>query len=192
MFKKNLSLGMAAAAVILLGVSVSACANKNSNADTEAQEQQPIEAATVEEEIPDFPAAQNAAEIAAVLDLLTPEEGLTRDSVVKETPSGLKFRIVKAGTGRRPGGSDIVTVNYEGKLTDGTKFDSSYDRGDPASFPLNRVIQGWTEGLQLMKEGGIYEFYIPSNLAYGEQGAPGAIPPNSDIVFKVELLKVGQ
>ncbi len=114
------------------------------------------------------------------------------DSTYAVTASGLKYMVLKEGNGKCPGPEDEVTVHYVGKLTDGTVFDSSVDRGDPATFPLNRVIPGWTEGLQLMKEGGKTVFYIPSNLAYGKQGAPGAIPPDADLIFQVELIKVGK
>jgi len=108
---------------------------------------------------------------------------------VKETASGLQYKVVKAGTGKSPKATDVVEVDYEGKLIDGTVFDSSYERGEPVEFPLNQVIAGWTEGLQLMKEGGKYEFYIPSDIAYGEAGNAG-IDPNSTLIFTVELLKV--
>ncbi len=107
------------------------------------------------------------------------------------TESGLRYKTVKEGTGASPKATDVVSVHYAGKLVDGTPFDSSFDRGEPAEFPLNRVIPGWTEGLQLMKEGGTTIFYIPSNLAYGEQGTPGGpIPPNAPLIFEVQLLKV--
>ncbi len=108
-----------------------------------------------------------------------------------ETPSGLKYAIIREGNGASPAATDVVTVNYAGRLTDmdGTEFDSSYNRGEPTSFPLNRVIAGWTEGLQLMKPGAIYEFYIPSDLAYGERGG-GPIPPNAPLLFKVELISI--
>lgn len=108
---------------------------------------------------------------------------------VKETASGLQYKVLTAGTGKSPKATDVVEVNYEGKLIDGTVFDSSYERGEPIEFPLNQVIAGWTEGLQLMKEGGKYEFYIPSDIAYGEAGNSG-IEPNSTLIFTVELLKV--
>ena len=108
---------------------------------------------------------------------------------VKQTESGLQYKVIKAGTGKSPKATDVVEVNYEGKLLDGTVFDSSYERGEPIEFPVNQVIAGWTEGLQLMKEGGKYEFYIPSDIAYGEAGNAG-IEPNSTLIFTVELLKV--
>ncbi|AMN50699.1 MULTISPECIES: FKBP-type peptidyl-prolyl cis-trans isomerase [unclassified Psychrobacter] len=108
---------------------------------------------------------------------------------VKKTASGLQYKVLTAGTGKSPKATDVVEVNYEGKLIDGTVFDSSYERGEPIEFPLNQVIAGWTEGLQLMKEGGKYEFYIPSDIAYGEAGNSG-IEPNSTLIFTVELLKV--
>lgn len=106
---------------------------------------------------------------------------------VKTTASGLQYKVITEGTGKSPKATDSVVVHYEGKLIDGKVFDSSYERGDPIEFPLNQVIAGWTEGLQLMKEGGTYELYIPSDLAYGEQGNPG-IEPNSTLIFKIELL----
>ncbi|WP_367105373.1 FKBP-type peptidyl-prolyl cis-trans isomerase [uncultured Psychrobacter sp.] len=108
---------------------------------------------------------------------------------VQVTDSGLQYKVLTAGTGASPKATDVVVVNYEGKLIDGTVFDSSYERGEPIEFPLNQVIAGWTEGLQLMKEGGKYEFYIPSDLAYGEAGNQG-IDPNSTLIFTVELLEV--
>ena len=108
---------------------------------------------------------------------------------VKQTDSGLQYKVLKEGTGKSPKATDVVEVNYEGKLIDGTVFDSSYERGEPIEFPLNQVIAGWTEGLQLMKEGGKYEFYIPADIAYGEAGNAG-IEPNSTLIFTVELLKV--
>lgn len=111
---------------------------------------------------------------------------------LETTPSGLQYEILKDGDGAQPESTDEVTVHYTGKLTDGTVFDSSVERGEPASFPLDRVIAGWTEGLQLMKEGAKYRFYIPYDLAYGEEGRPGSIPPYSTLVFDVELLSVNK
>lgn len=113
-----------------------------------------------------------------------------KNEKVQETPSGLQYVVEKEGTGAQPGAEDEVTVHYTGKLLDGTVFDSSVNRGEPATFPLNRVIKGWTEGVQLMKEGAKYTFFIPSDLAYGAQGVPNAIPPHSTLIFEVELIKV--
>ena len=112
------------------------------------------------------------------------------DSTYVRTPSGLKYMIEKEGTGAMPGATDQVTVHYTGRLLDGSVFDSSVMRGEPATFPLNGVIAGWTEGLQLMKEGSKYVFYIPSDLAYGARGAGNDIPPYADLIFEVELIKV--
>lgn len=106
------------------------------------------------------------------------------------TPSGLQYEILKEGNGRNPKATDSVRCHYHGTLIDGTVFDSSYQRGEPAAFGLNQVIAGWTEGVQLMKEGAKYRFYIPYNLAYGERGAGGAIPPYSALIFDVELLEI--
>ncbi len=108
---------------------------------------------------------------------------------VKTTASGLQYKVIKEGTGKKPKATDRVTVHYVGKLIDGTTFDSSVDRGEPATFGLSQVIKGWTEGVQLMKEGAKYKFFIPTELAYGENSPP-AIPGNSALVFDVELIKV--
>lgn len=109
---------------------------------------------------------------------------------VIETASGLQYKVIQEGTGKSPKLNDIVKCNYTGKLLDGTIFDSSYNRGQPAEFSLNGVIPGWKEGLQLMKEGGKYELYVPSNLAYGARGAGQKIGPNSTLIFDIELLAV--
>jgi FKBP-type peptidyl-prolyl cis-trans isomerase len=109
---------------------------------------------------------------------------------VKTTPSGLQYKVLTEGTGKKPKGTETVTVHYRGTLIDGTEFDSSYKRGESISFALNRVIAGWTEGLQLMPTGSKYEFYIPYNLAYGERGAGSVIPPYATLIFEVELLGV--
>jgi len=112
-----------------------------------------------------------------------------KNSEVKMTGSGLQYKVLKEGTGKNPSATDNVEVHYRGTLIDGTEFDSSYKRNKTITFPLNGVIKGWTEGLQLMKEGAKYKFYIPSELAYGSSGTPG-IPPDSVLIFEVELIKV--
>ncbi|MFM8330174.1 MAG: FKBP-type peptidyl-prolyl cis-trans isomerase [Candidatus Methylumidiphilus sp.] len=114
-------------------------------------------------------------------------ENAKKEGVVK-TASGLQYQVLQAGAGRQPAATDSVTVNYKGSLISGQEFDS----GQGISFPLNGVIPGWTEGLQLMKEGGKYRFFIPSGLAYGESGAGRLIPPNAALVFEVDLLKVNR
>jgi FKBP-type peptidyl-prolyl cis-trans isomerase FkpA len=106
------------------------------------------------------------------------------------TDSGLQYEVISAGTGPKPQSSDTVSVHYEGTLLDGTVFDSSYTRGEPAEFPLDAVIPGWTEGIQLMEVGSTYRLFIPSDLAYGDQGAGNVIPPNATLIFKVELLEI--
>lgn len=127
--------------------------------------------------------AENAKKGAAFL----AENG--KKAGIKTTASGLQYEVIKEGTGVNPKDTDQVQVHYEGKMLDGTVFDSSIARNEPATFPLNQVIPGWTEGVQLMKEGSKYRFFIPSALAYGEMGAQ-TIPPNSVLIFEVELLKV--
>ena len=109
---------------------------------------------------------------------------------VKTLPSGLQYKVIKAGDGATPTATSTVKTHYHGTLLDGTVFDSSYQRNQPAEFPVNGVIKGWTEALQLMKVGDVWELYIPSNLAYGARGSRGAIGPNATLVFKIELLEV--
>ncbi len=109
---------------------------------------------------------------------------------VKTLPSGLQYKVITEGKGKSPKATDTVTVNYRGTLIDGTEFDSSYKRGEPATFQVNGVIKGWTEALQLMKEGSKWQLFIPSNLAYGERGAGGVIGPNATLIFEVELLSI--
>ncbi|MDE6237001.1 MAG: FKBP-type peptidyl-prolyl cis-trans isomerase [Muribaculaceae bacterium] len=117
------------------------------------------------------------------------KNSVASDSVVT-TSTGLRYMVVKEGEGKAPGATDIVKVHYIGTLPNGEVFDSSVERGEPISFPLNQVISGWTEGLQLMKEGGKTVFYIPSNLAYGPRAVSDQIGPNQDLVFEVELIQV--
>lgn len=117
------------------------------------------------------------------------EENARRPEVT-QTKSGLQYEVLSEGSGRSPKATDTVRCHYEGRLLDGSVFDSSYQRGEPADFVLNQVIAGWTEGVQLMKEGAKYRFFIPYLLAYGERGAGSSIPPYSTLVFDVELIKV--
>lgn len=117
------------------------------------------------------------------------EENARRPEVT-QTKSGLQYEVLSEGSGRSPKATDTVRCHYEGRLLDGSVFDSSYQRGEPADFGLNQVIAGWTEGVQLMKEGAKYRFFIPYLLAYGERGAGSSIPPYSTLVFDVELIKV--
>jgi FKBP-type peptidyl-prolyl cis-trans isomerase FklB len=116
-------------------------------------------------------------------------ENKKKDGVVT-LASGLQYKILQEGTGKSPKPTDTVSVNYRGTLIDGTEFDSSYKRGQPATFPVKGVIPGWTEALQLMKEGAKWQLFIPPNLAYGERGAGGVIGPNATLIFEVELLSI--
>ncbi|MGH8094455.1 MAG: FKBP-type peptidyl-prolyl cis-trans isomerase [Chthoniobacterales bacterium] len=127
---------------------------------------------------------KNAAEGKKFLEENKKKEG------VKTTASGLEYKVLKEGTGATPKANDTVKVNYRGTTIDGKEFDSSYKRGQPATFPVNRVIKGWTEGLQLMKAGSKYQFFVPADLAYGERGAGSDIGPESTLIFDVELLDV--
>jgi FKBP-type peptidyl-prolyl cis-trans isomerase FklB len=109
---------------------------------------------------------------------------------VKTLPSGLQYKVVKAGSGKKPKVNDTVTVHYRGTLMDGTEFDSSFRRGQPANFPVSGVIRGWTEALQLMEEGAKWQLFVPPSLAYGERGAGGLIGPNATLIFDVELISI--
>ncbi len=121
-------------------------------------------------------------------------EKFLQDNATKEgvnvTASGLQYQILTPGTGKSPKATDTVLVHYRGTLINGNEFDSSYKRNEPIEFPLNRVIAGWTEGVQLMSEGAKFKFFIPSKLAYGSRGAGRDIGPNEALIFEVELLKV--
>ncbi len=117
-------------------------------------------------------------------------EGNAEREGVVVTDSGLQYEVITEGTGAQPTAADTVTVHYRGTFVDGSEFDSSYSRGEPISFPLNGVISGWTEGLQLMKVGSKYRLYIPYDLAYGPRGRPGSIPPYSALIFDVELIDI--
>ena len=118
------------------------------------------------------------------------KENASKDGV-KTTASGLQYKTLTEGTGKSPKATDTVKVHYRGTLLDGKEFDSSYKRGEPIEFPLNRVIPGWTEGVQLAKEGGKIQLFIPSNLAYGTSGTPGGpIGPNETLIFEIELIQV--
>jgi FKBP-type peptidyl-prolyl cis-trans isomerase len=117
------------------------------------------------------------------------KENMEKEGITT-TDSGLQYEVLSKGEGKKPKSTDTVKVHYKGTLLDGTEFDSSYSRGEPTSFPLNGVIPGWTEGLQLMPVGSKYKFFIPSNLAYGPRGAGPKIGPNATLVFEVELLEI--
>ncbi|QDU91711.1 Peptidyl-prolyl cis-trans isomerase Mip precursor [Pirellulimonas nuda] len=130
-------------------------------------------------------AGSNEKEGAAFLAAFAKQEG------VQTTPSGLMYRVIKPGTGASPTASSVVECHYEGKLIDGTVFDSSFERGEPAQFPVGRVIPGWTEALQKMKAGAEWEVVLPSKIAYGAEGTPGGpIGPNQVLIFRIELLRV--
>ncbi|WP_394228810.1 FKBP-type peptidyl-prolyl cis-trans isomerase [Pseudoalteromonas spongiae] len=135
-------------------------------------------------------AAQAKAEEVKAQGVAFLAENGKKDGVVT-TDSGLQYQVLSEGEGKKPLATDTVEVHYKGTLIDGTEFDSSYSHGEPITFPLNRVIKGWTEGVQLMAEGSKYKFFIPSELAYGERDL-GKIPANSTLIFEVELLKVVQ
>jgi len=109
---------------------------------------------------------------------------------IKTLPSGLQYKVIKAGTGKKPKLDDTVTANYRGTLIDGTEFDSSYKRGQPVSFRVSGVIPGWTEALQLMGEGAKWQIFVPPNLGYGERGAGGVIGPNAALIFEIELVSI--
>lgn len=181
---------------LCLGAVLTACSGKDKNATDSVKDT----ANFVVEQVEDT-AAANAANAATASQSDMPysadffldeaNQGAPGDSAKwTATPSGLKYTVIKMGNGPKPASEETeVQVHYAGQLTDGTPFDSSYKSGGPITFPLNRVIKGWTEGVQLMPVGSVYEFYIPSSLGYGESGT-GSIPPNAPLLFKVELLSI--
>jgi FKBP-type peptidyl-prolyl cis-trans isomerase len=151
---------------------------KYSEADAQAAVQAALQAAATKKSVDNLAAGK------AFL------EGNKKKTGVSVTASGLQYEVITAGKGAKPLATDTVSVQYEGKLLNGKVFDSSIARGEPATFPLNGVIAGWTEGLQLMPVGSKYRFYVPSELAYGEQGANNTIEPNSVLIFEVELISI--
>lgn len=142
-----------------------------------------------EQEAKQQAAAAEAGKVAKAAGEAFLAENGKKDGVVT-LPSGLQYQVLKEGNGKKPSATDQVVCHYEGTLIDGTVFDSSYQRNLPATFGLNQVIAGWTEGVQLMQEGAKYRFFIPYNLAYGERGAGAQIPPFAALVFDVELIEV--
>lgn len=174
---------LAMALLVAAGATVASCSNsKKAEADTVATESQ------AQTEAP----APTLSDLAIAFKDSTKQSEVATDTTYAVTPSGLKYMILTEGKGKQPNAESEVTVHYTGELLNGDVFDSSVSRGEPATFPLNRVIPGWTEGLQLMKEGGKAVFYIPSNLAYGPAGAPPYIGPDQDLIFTVELISVGE
>ena len=154
-----------------------------------AEAQSLVQAFFQEQEEKQRAAAAEAGKVAKTAGESFLAENAKKEGVVV-LPSGLQYQVLKEGNGKKPSATDQVKCHYEGTLIDGTIFDSSYQRNEPATFGLNQVIAGWTEGVQLMSEGAKYRFFIPYNLAYGERGAGAQIPPFAALVFDVELLKV--
>lgn len=172
---------------------LASCGNKSAQSEQDSLQVMEETVAAVERPVPGINGTKYNA--AFFQDSANKSDTASADKYA-ETASGLKYVIAKEGTGKQPTATDKVTVHYVGTLPNGFQFDSSIDRGEPTSFPLNGVIPGWTEGLQLMKEGGEAVFYIPGNLAYGENGVPDPqnggylIPPSSPLLFWVELIQV--
>lgn len=178
---------------LLAAVTVAGAALTSLTACAGAKAEQDKIADTAVEAAEEAPAVENATGDPAALDQPMTETAkqINAGNWIK-LPSGLEYQVIKEGKGPKPTATDVVTVYYTGYLTDGQVFDSTDAHGgDPISFPLNQVIPGWTEGLQLMPVGSQYRFRIPGNLAYGPRGM-GPIPPNATLIFDVELLKIGQ
>ena len=154
-----------------------------------AEAQSLVQAFFQEQEEKQRAAAAEAGKVAKAAGESFLAENAKKEGIVV-LPSGLQYQVLTEGNGKKPSATDQVKCHYEGTLIDGTIFDSSYQRNEPATFGLNQVIAGWTEGVQLMSEGAKYRFFIPYNLAYGERGAGAQIPPFAALVFDVELLKV--
>ena len=154
-----------------------------------AEAQSLVQAFFQEQEEKQRAAAAEAGKVAKAAGESFLAENAKKEGIVV-LPSGLQYQVLKEGNGKKPSATDQVKCHYEGTLIDGTIFDSSYQRNEPATFGLNQVIAVWTEGVQLMSEGAKYRFFIPYNLAYGERGAGAQIPPFAALVFDVELLKV--
>lgn len=154
-----------------------------------AEAQSLVQAFFQEQEEKQRAAAAEAGKVAKAAGESFLAENAKKEGIVV-LPSGLQYQVLKEGNGKKPSATDQIKCHYEGTLIDGTIFDSSYQRNEPATFGLNQVIAGWTEGVQLMSEGAKYRFFIPYNLAYGERGAGAQIPPFAALVFDVELLKV--
>lgn len=154
-----------------------------------AEAQSLVQAFFQEQEEKQRAAAAEAGKVAKAAGESFLAENAKKEGIVV-LPSGLQYQVLKEGNGKKPSATDQVKCHYEGTLIDGTIFDNSYQRNEPATFGLNQVIAGWTEGVQLMSEGAKYRFFIPYNLAYGERGAGAQIPPFAALVFDVELLKV--
>ena len=172
-----------AAAALALSVAASACDSKKAQAETADAL---VEGAAEAESLSGADVSADEADVVAPADTTKDAKGYMT------TATGLKYKVLKPGTGKRPASpASTVRVRYTGKKLDGTVFDATSEHGTPYDeFPLNRVIPGWTEGLQLMPEGAVYEFYIPAALAYGDRGTPGGpIGPNEDLIFEVELVK---
>jgi len=189
--KKNVSLATAAFSMAVASLCIASCGKqKPSSADTAAVDSLVAEVIEASDSV-STDSIDDATTVSTDMSSYGASYFQASDGY-KTTPSGLKYVTVVEGTGASPAATDVVTVHYTGRLLDGTVFDSSVERGEPTSFPLQAVIKGWTEGLQLMKVGGKTVFYIPSNLAYGEMGTPGGpIGPNQDLIFEVELISIG-